>query len=249
MKYSKQHSRYTPKNFIYGFLGKTFPVSPLTLNDKSSIQEHRQLLSVETKSPEDSFCFLKQTHGNKCYIVTNQNFASQISDGDAMATNLNNVILTVHTADCIPVLFFDENQQNVAIAHAGWRGAFQGIIQHTIQALQKLHSNPKDIKVVIGPCIEQSSYEVDKVFFEMFIDHNHANKKFFIPSNRIDHFLFDLPNFVYEILTKQGIEQIFYLGENTYNSKDWFSFRESTHKNLKTNGRIISFIGIRKHND
>ena len=152
----------------------------------------------------------------------------------------------ISTADCVPVLFFDATQKNVAIAHAGWKGAIRGIVQNTIKAMLDLGSSIKNIEVVIGPCIAQESYEVGIDFYDQIILENQQYKQFFISAEKENHFMFDLPGFVMELLKESKIEKILSLGENTYNSKQWFSYRRDTHQNDKVRtGHLLSFIGIR----
>ena len=247
MKYTEQHPGYKPKEFIYGFLGKNFPTRRLLYTDQSTIEENKKKLSEETGFPPSSFCFLKQIHSNKCYIAKNTEFALKRHQGDAVATNTQGVMLTVHTADCVPVLFFDQTKKNIAIAHAGWQGALKGIIQNTIESMTTLGSLIKNIEVVIGPCIKQQSYEVGPEFYEQFVSKDIEYKKFFAKSKKEKHYMFNLPQFVISTLKDLGVKKIFDLNQDTYNSQNWFSYREDTHKNnKKRSGHIISFIGIKK---
>lgn len=246
MKYTEQHPGYKPKEFIYGFLGKNFPTRRLLYTDDSTIEENKQKLAEETGFSPDSFSFLKQMHSNKCHIAKNIKFALKSHQGDAAATNTKGIMLTVHTADCMPVLFFDRVKKNIAIAHAGWQGALKGIIQNTVESMKKLGSVVENIEIVIGPCIKQQSYEVGPEFYEQFISKDIEYKKFFAKSRKDKHYMFNLPQFVISILNNIGIAKIFYLDQDTYNSKNWFSYREDTHKNNKNrSGHIISFIGIK----
>lgn len=246
MKYTEQHPGYKPQEFIYGFLGKNFPTQRLLYTDDSTIEENRLKLAQETGFLPESFSFLKQMHSNKCYIAKNVQCALKRHQGDATATKAKGIMLTVHTADCMPVLFFDRKKKNIAIAHAGWQGALKGIIQNTVDSMQELGSTVENIEIVIGPCIKQQSYEVGPEFYEQFISKDIQYKKFFAKSKKDTHYMFNLPQFVINILNNIGIEKIFYLDQDTYNSKNWFSYREDTHKNnKKRSGHIISFIGIK----
>lgn len=246
MKYTEQHHGYKPKEFIYGFLGRNFPARRLVYTDKGTIDENRQKLSEEIGFPEASFSFLTQIHSDKCYIAKDLDFSLKRPRCDAVATNIPSLVLTVHTADCVPILFFDKKNKNIAIAHAGWQGSLKGIIKNTIDSMIKLGSLKHNIETVIGPCIKQESYEVGPEFYHQFVSNDKGFKKFFIKSKKDNHYMFDLPNFAIRTLKELGVEKIFYLDQNTYNSKKWFSYREDTHKNdKKRSGHIISFIGIK----
>jgi YfiH family protein len=246
MKYSKQYQGYAPKEFFYGFIGKNFPITNHWYSKPEDLKQNKKILSEEIGISPDSFCFLEQIHSNKCFVVQTRESISTKNEGDALATHLKNVALIVLTADCVPVLFFDSKKKNVAIAHAGWKGAISGVIENTIKTMTNLGSVAQDIDVIIGPCIQQENYEVSADFYKDFISKNPIYKSFFIPSKKQEHFMFDLPGFVIGILKTNHIKKIAYLGENTYNSKEWFSYREDTHMNNKVrSGHILSFIGIK----
>ena len=109
-----------------------------------------------------------------------------------------------------------------------------------------LGSSIHNITAMLGPCIQQESYEVGPEFYENFISKDIKYKKFFINSKNANHFMFDLPCFNIMLLTEAGITRILNLEENTYGSKQWFSYREDTLKNNKVRrGHILSFIGIK----
>jgi len=107
---------------------------------------------------------LHQIHGTHG-IVLDQNPPQKgevLDSGDALLTNQPKILLTVRTADCVPVLVFDGNHQAIAAIHAGWRGAVAGIIPATLALLQKhFGSSPNDLHIAIGPSIGPCCYEVD----------------------------------------------------------------------------------------
>jgi polyphenol oxidase len=74
------------------------------------------------------------------------------------------MLLGILTADCAPVLFADADRRGVGAAHAGWKGAVAGVTEATIEAMERLGARRADIVAAIGPCIAQSSYEVDQGF-------------------------------------------------------------------------------------
>jgi hypothetical protein len=158
-------------------------------------------------------------------------------------TNLSGVAIGVITADCAPILFFDEEKKIVAAAHAGWRGAKLGVILQTVEEMKKLGA--EKISAIIGPMIQQKSYEVSKEFFDDFVMENPANKKFFINGAKPEKHLFDLPSYVEEKLRESGVLEIKNEGIDTYeNEENLFSFRRSTHKDEKDCGRNVSVIVI-----
>ena len=88
---------------------------------------------------------------------------------DAVVTDCRNVCIGVHTADCVPVLFYDPTHHAIGVAHAGWRGTVQRIVQHTLKHMTELYgTKPSDLKVVIGPCISEKNFEVGQEVYDTF---------------------------------------------------------------------------------
>ncbi len=187
---------------------------------------------------------LNQVHGSEVVVVdaAEKIYGTQgLPAADAIVTNLANIAIGVITADCAPILFFDEERKIIAAAHAGWKGARQNVIQTTISAMKNLGA--KNIQALIGPMIQQESYEVSQDFFEDFLTEDNNNKIFFADGVRPDKKLFDLPAYVKRKLEKSGITQIKNLEIDTYkNEADFFSFRRSTHQQQTDCGRNVSII-------
>ena len=105
----------------------------------------------------------------------------------------------------------------------------------------------ENISVLIGPCIKQMSYEIDKIFYSKFIDQDPSNREFFVPGDRADHYLFDLPSYVKSILAQLMINDVIDIDVNTYTDKEnCFSFRRFTHDNTNKMGNLLSLIMIEK---
>ncbi len=190
----------------------------------------------------DDILVSEQVHGNDCHEV--DSFADL--QGDALATKVKNIPIAVQTADCVPVILYDQNNVIVGIAHAGWRGAFSGVIEKTIQKLISMGASVGEIKAIIGPAIEQKSYEVDKAFYENFIKQNSSNSKFFISGVNPEKFMFDLKGYCHERLKNAGVEDIQRVEIDTYSNTDkFFSYRKQCHLGYnKLDGHILSYIVI-----
>ena len=78
----------------------------------------------------------------------------------------------VLTADCLPVLFADKKNHVIGVAHAGWKGSLNGILENTVHSMIELGADIKSIKAVIGPFISPSIYEVGQDFFDTFTERN-----------------------------------------------------------------------------
>lgn len=169
------------------------------------------------------------------------NFKPQ--EADALVTNQKNICLSILTADCCPVLFYDHTNQIIGAAHAGWKGAYHGVLKNTVHAMQKLGADPSSIIVVIGPTIAQKSYEVDQGFYDQFIQQSTANARFFIPSHKQGHWMFDLPGYNIFQLQQCDIATIIDLKQDTYSQPElFFSYRRTCHNNEPDCGRLMSMI-------
>lgn len=189
---------------------------------------------------------VNQIHGSEVLVVDGLKKIHGDQDlpkADAIVSNLPNISIGIITADCSPILFFDEEKNIVAAVHAGWRGAKSGVITATVAEMKKLGA--KNIKALIGPMIAQKSYQISQEFLDDFLSEDSANKEFFVNGASPDKYQFDLPSYVEKKLREAGIFEIENLGIDTYeNEKDLFSFRRSTHLGEKDCGRNVSVIAI-----
>lgn len=189
---------------------------------------------------------LNQVHGIEVVIIDSPEkiYGTQnLPKADGLVTNLPNIALGIFTADCSPILFFDEEKKIIGAAHAGWRGAKLGIVDSIVFAMKKLGA--KNIKAQIGPMIQQESYEVSQDFFDDFLQDDLENKKFFQSGKKPNKHLFNLPQYIEEKLRIAGISEIENCQIDTYkNSEKFFSFRRSTHLNEVDCGRNVSVIAL-----
>ena len=103
---------------------------------------------------------------------------------DALVTGTPGVLLGVLAADCEPVLFADPDAGVVGAAHAGWKGALGGVLEATLDAMERLGAKRGRIRAVIGPAISQRAYEVGPEFVERFLDDDPENGRFFAGGRR-----------------------------------------------------------------
>jgi hypothetical protein len=151
----------------------------------------------------------------------------------------------VLTADCTPVLFCDAAAAVIGAAHAGWRGAKDGVIESVIREMENLGARRERISAAIGPAISQAAYEVGEDFRERFLAEDVSNAAFFMYSGRNDKPHFDLPGYCQKRLTLAGIESIEQMGLCTYGDESLFySYRRSIHRGEADYGRQISAIVI-----
>lgn len=183
---------------------------------------------------------LNQIHGNEVLIVTKQ---GNQGDGDGMITRIPHIALTIKTADCVPVLFYDEKKKIAGAIHAGWRGLYNEVV---VQALKKASdifaSELSSVKVAIGPCIEESCYEVGidivnrfKAKFDWWEEVIHIKNSKSYLNLRAGVTL----QLITTGLKPENIEQIDLC---TFCRKDLFY---SWRRDCKTKERMFSFIGLK----
>ncbi len=164
---------------------------------------------------------------------------------DAIVTRIRGMAIGVTTADCAPVLFADPRAGVIGAAHAGWRGALHGILEATTAALERCGADRTRMVVAIGPMIRQPNYEVGPEFMARFAAADGANARFFKPSGRAGHALFDLAGYIAARLRQHGIDRIEDIGRCTYGSPaDFFSYRGSIHRGESDYGRHVNAIAL-----
>ena len=133
-------------------------------DDKKNISKNLALIGKKIKSGLNKIVLLNQIHSNKFYYIKK---ISKLNPkkfiGDALITNKSNTPIAVLTADCAPILIFDKKNKTIAAIHAGWKGAYNGIIKKVIKFMIKKGSSTKDITAVIGPCISLKNYEIKQL--------------------------------------------------------------------------------------
>lgn len=184
--------------------------------------------------------FARQVHSSDVLPVSAP-FPGDPPEVDALVTATPGLALGIVTADCAPVLLADITAGVIGAAHAGWRGAYGGVIAATVEAMAKLGANPARIVAAIGPCVAQASYEVDEPFRARFTD---ADDRFFT-TGRPGHWQFGLEACVADRLARAGVSQFDPLGLDTYAAPARFhSYRRSTHRGESTLGRQFSLIAL-----
>lgn len=190
-----------------------------------------------------NLCTLSQVHDNKVVIL--EKVPSVLPQADGVVTAEPHLVLGIQTADCVPVLFLDEENKVIGAAHAGWKGALAGVVQETVTAMKKCGAKVSSIHAAIGPCINQSCYEVGEELYKAFLDQSLANEEFFKRRDVPSKFLFDLPGYVEHQLRALNLRQVERLPYSTYEQEDlFFSCRRSTHRHEKDFGGHLSIISL-----
>ena len=237
----------------HGFLGRVGGVSTgiyAGLNvglgsedERDAVIENRRRAAEAVLAGAD-LARVYQIHSPDVVTINNINNQDDPPKGDAMVTDRTGILLGIVTADCVPVLFADQQAGVIGAAHAGWKGAIDGVTDNTLLAMEALGADRSRITCAIGPCIAQKSYEVDEAFFRRFAEVDPAHERFFA-DGKTGHYQFDIEGYVAARLASAGVTKIECLGEDTYSQSDrFFSYRRSCHLNEPGYGRQISLIGL-----
>lgn len=212
-------------------------------DDIGKVSENRRRVAAEMGG--GALCTVHQVHSPRAVIADKPWEHKDAPEADALVTDKPGISLGILTADCLPILLADGKNGVIAAAHSGWKGAFGGVIENTIAAMEKLGAALPDIYATIGPAISQKSYEVGAEFFERFIAQDAGNEKFFLESGRENHYLFDLAGYASHRLSWAGISQINIIAQDTYlNDNSFFSYRRSCKRGEPAYGRQISVIAL-----
>ncbi len=194
------------------------------------------------KSSKNIF-LVHQVHSNRFVFLNNIPRKSEKIKADAIITNLKKLPIAVLTADCVPVLLYENEKKMIAVIHAGWKGAVKGIISKVVNFMKKKGCKTNAITAAVGPSIAQKSYEVKDDFKEKFLKKDKGNNIFFREKN--NQIYFNLPKYVKSELKLMKISKIETLNIDTFDKKNnFFSARQSLNSNHDDYGRNISLIMI-----
>lgn len=217
-----------------------------SLDDPDNVRENRRRAMSYFNKNLDALVTVKNTHSNKVVVVENPWLEQHKPEADGMVTSLPHIVLGTDTADCPAVLFADAQAKVIGLAHAGWKGARNGIVDETIKKMILLGAKPSQISAAISPCIAQDSYEISLEFYEDFLSENKANEIYFKCANRPNHFFFDLLGYVRNQLLRLGLNSVSTeVAFDTYTDKRFFSCRRTKHAGEGEFGGHFSCISIR----
>ncbi|HHE9445117.1 peptidoglycan editing factor PgeF [Haemophilus influenzae] len=201
-------------------------------DDKSAVKANRTLLVEKFCLPQTPI-FLTQTHSTR---VIQLPYSGQNLEADAVYTNVPNQVCVVMTADCLPVLFSTTSGNEVAAAHAGWRGLCDGVLEETVKYFQ---AKSEDIIAWFGPAIGPKAFQVGVDVVEKFVAVDEKAKLAFQPDVIEDgKYLGNLYQIATQRLNNLGITQIYGGNHCTFNEKEkFFSYRRDNQT-----GRMASVI-------
>ncbi|MDX8526790.1 peptidoglycan editing factor PgeF [Mesorhizobium sp. MSK_1335] len=210
-------------------------------DDQTLVAENRRRVADWMGVPADHLLTAHQIHSPDV-VVAREPFAGPRPKADAIVTDRAGIAIGASTADCGPVLFADAEARVIGAAHAGWKGAFTGVLENTVTAMESLGASRDRIVAVLGPSIGPDNYEVGPEFVARFFEADAGNRRYFRPSKAAGHSMFDLNQYTVDRLRKAGVTAEG-LGRCTYEEEDLFySYRRTTHRKEADYGRQVSAI-------
>lgn len=212
-------------------------------DDPAKVAENRARMAAQMGVSSEHFITVHQIHSPDAVVATGPWNGSR-PRADAIVTRMEGLAIGVTSADCGPILFVDPTARVIGAAHAGWKGALTGILESTVDAMEKLGAERGGIVAAIGPLIRQPSYEVGAEFVERFLDADAEHARFFLPGKRDGHAMFDLAGFIRLRLENAGVLVIDDLGVDTYSDERCYSYRRSVHRKEPDYGRHVHAIAL-----
>ena len=212
-------------------------------DDAAHVAENRRRMAAQMGVAADRLISLHQIHSPDAIVATGP-WSGDKPRADALVTRTEGLAISVTAADCGPILFVDPTARVIGAAHAGWKGALTGVIESTVDAMEKLGADRSGMVAAIGPLIRQHSYEVGGEFVERFLDADAENVVYFIPSERSGHSMFDLAGYIRMRLENAGVLVIDDIGVDTYSDERFYSYRRSVHRKEPDYGRHVPAIAL-----
>jgi polyphenol oxidase len=209
------------------------------------VAENRARMALSLGCRPQDLLSAYQIHSPTVVVVDKPWTADARPRADGLVTRVAGLAIGVSTADCGPVLLADAQARVIGAAHAGWRGALTGVVEATIAAMEALGATRTQIRGALGPMIRQANYEVGPELVSRFLEADPDNARFFGPSARPNHALFDLAGYITAKLARAGIGAWEDLGLCTYaDAARFFSFRRTTHRGEPDYGRHLNAIAL-----
>ena len=241
-----RHAFFTSEGGVSDGIYKSLNGGLGSQDDAANVAENRRRMAEQMGVTPERFLNVWQIHSPDAVVVSGPWNGTERPKADALVTRTEGLAIGVTAADCGPVLFVDPGARVIGAAHAGWKGALTGVLESTIDAMEKLGADRGGIVAAIGPLIRQNSYEVGPEFVERFLDADAEHARFFLPSDRDSHSMFDLASFIRMRLENAGVLMIDDIGVDTYSDERFFSYRRSVHRNEPDYGRHVHAIALER---
>jgi YfiH family protein len=212
-------------------------------DEPKAVAENRARVAAALGVAHDRLAVPFQIHSPDAAVISRPWAPNSRPRCDALVTTAPGLALGVTGADCGMILFADARAGVIGAAHAGWKGALNGVIEATVSAMEKIGARRDDIIAALGPCIARASYEVGPEFVEVFAAAGEDKSRYFTESGRSGHAMFDLNSFIAERVSRAGVRRFEDLKLDTYvDERRFFSYRRKTHRKEDDYGRLLSAI-------
>ena len=158
-----KHGFFTSLNGLSKKEFKSLNCSTSNDDDKKIVLKNRLIAMKNLKVDKKKLILIKQTHSSKVIRINKSN-VDQNLEADGMITSLNNIVLGILTADCAPIIIYDDKNKFVCNLHSGWKGSLNNISQKAIKLFDKYKIKRKNLIAIVGPCLGVKNYEVDRNF-------------------------------------------------------------------------------------
>jgi YfiH family protein len=240
-----RHAFFTRRGGVSGGMFASLNCGFGSRDTPEAVAENRAIAASRLDLSADRLVSCHQVHGTTAITVEGTWPHAKNPRADGMVTAAPGIALGVLAADCAPVLFADPEARVIGAAHGGWRGALAGVMEATVAALTRVGARPSRIRAGIGPCIAQPSYEVGGEFHATFAAADPDNRRFFRPAPRSGHFLFDLPGYIADRLSRLGLAAIERAPHDTAAEEDlFFSYRRACRRGEPDYGRGLAAIAL-----
>jgi polyphenol oxidase len=241
-----RHAFFTREGGVSGGLYDSLNGGIGSNDDPAHVAENRRRMAEEMAVAPSHFLSVHQIHSPDAVVATGPWQGPARPRADAIVTRTEGLSIGATAADCGPILLVDPNARVIGAAHAGWKGALTGIVESTVEAMEKLGAERGGIVAAIGPLIRQHSYEVGGEFVERFVEADAENGPFFLPAEREGHAMFDLAGYIRMRLENAGVLMIDDIGVDTYSDERFYSYRRSVHRNEPDYGRHVHAIALER---
>jgi YfiH family protein len=208
----------------------TLNLGAYTGDEANAVSENRNRFRSLCDLPSEP-CWLRQVHGSKVIVEPP---SGEPPEADAAITRKPGVVCVALTADCLPVIFASADGEELAVAHAGWRGLAGGVLEATVNAMS---SDPADLLAWLGPAISQSAFEVGGEVRDRYLAHDPAAAGCFAANER-GRWQADLYGLARLRLASAGVEQVSGGEYCTFSEPERFF----SHRRDGACGRMASFV-------
>jgi YfiH family protein len=240
------HGFFTRRGGVSRGLYDSLNVGVGSDDDPAAVAENRRRVAAAFGCDPGSLATCHQIHSATVVVAGPEptpGWGPERPRGDGVVTRLTGLACGALAADCAPVLIADPRARVVAAAHAGWRGALDGVVQAAVTAMVGQGATPGAMTAAVGPCIGPASYEVGLEFLARFEARDPDNLRFFSDGVSADKRRFDLPGFVLGRLAAAGVGAAEWLGRDTCaEAAAFFSHRRAMREGEADYGRLISVI-------